>query len=92
VYLAVETIMIDPWNALWSYLAVVASLLVFLVILGAIIRLCALDARRRDKSPLLVTLLVLVSFPLGLIAWLLFRPEPLDGDGQSFRLTGHRVQ
>jgi len=51
------------------------------------------DARRRGKSPLLVTLAVLLFFPLGLIAWLLFRPDPLDGGGgRSFRLEDHRVQ
>jgi hypothetical protein len=58
------------------------------------IQACVTDARRRGKSPLLVTLAVLFFFPLGLIAWLLFRPEPLDGagSGRSFRLEDHRVQ
>lgn len=37
------------------------------------IRACAADARRRGKSPLLVTLLILISFPLGFIMWLLVR-------------------
>jgi hypothetical protein len=33
------------------------------------------DAARRDKSPLLVFLLVFfLQFPFGLIAWLVFRP------------------
>jgi hypothetical protein len=88
VYLSVEAIM----NYLWSYLQVVISLVVFLVILGWIIRVCAQDARRRGKSPVLVTLLVVISFPLGLLVWLLFRPEPLDGGGKSFRLEDHLVQ
>jgi len=58
------------------------------------IQACVTDARRRGKSPLLVSLAVIFFFPLGLIAWLLFRPEPLDGDrgGRSFRLKDHRVQ
>lgn len=77
---------------LWSYPASLISLIVFLAILGWIIRVCALDACRRGKSPFLVTLLVLVSFPLGLLLWLLFRPEPLHGGGQTFRLKDHRVQ
>lgn len=76
----------------WSYLSVSISLVVFLSILGWILRICALDAIRRGKSPFLVTLLVLVSFPLGLLLWLLFRPEPLSGGGTSFRLKDHRVQ
>ncbi len=63
-------------------------------LIALIIQACWTDARRRGKSPLLVTLAVLFLFPLGLIAWLLFRPEPLDGAGagRSFRLEDHRVQ
>lgn len=63
-------------------------------IIALTIQACWTDARRRGKSPLLVTLAVLFFFPLGLIAWLLFRPEPLDGAGSrgSFRLEDHRVQ
>jgi hypothetical protein len=34
------------------------------------------DAQRRGKSGLLVALLILVMGPIGLVAWLLFRPEP----------------
>ncbi|NUM56972.1 MAG: hypothetical protein HUU46_25360 [Candidatus Hydrogenedentes bacterium] len=35
------------------------------------------DAERRGKSGCLVALLVfLVSWPLGLILWIVFRPEP----------------
>lgn len=37
------------------------------------------DAEARDTNPLLVTLLVgLVSWPLGLIVWLLVRPDEFD--------------
>lgn len=37
------------------------------------------DAEARDTNPLLVTLLVgLVSWPLGLIVWLLVRPDEYD--------------
>ena len=78
VYLPIEAIMNDLWSYFWSYLAVVISLVTFLGILGWIVWVCALDARRRGKSPFLVSLLVFVSFPLGLILWLLFRPEPLN--------------
>jgi hypothetical protein len=76
----------------WSYLASLISLAVFLVFLVWILRVCAADARRRGKSPLLVTLLIFVSFPLGLLLWLLFRPEPLNGGDKSFHLENHRVQ
>ena len=71
------------WSCLWSYLAVVISLAAFLSVLGSIVWVCGLDARRRGKSPFLVCLLVFVSFPLGLILWLLFRPEPLNGRRQE---------
>jgi hypothetical protein len=61
-------------------------------LIALIIHACWTDARRRGKSPLLVTLAVILFFPLRLIAWLLFRPEPLDGGGgRSFRLKDHRV-
>ena len=74
------------WSCLWSYLAVVISLAAFLSVLGSIVWVCGLDARRRGKSPFLVCLLVFVSFPLGLILWLLFRPEPLNGRRQEQEL------
>ena len=67
-------------------------ILTFLAVLGFAIRVCVVDARRRGKSPLLVFLLVVFWFSLGFIAWLLFRPEPLSGDGKLFRLEDHRIQ
>jgi hypothetical protein len=76
----------------WGYLQVGISLAVILGILGWGLRVCAADAQRRGKSPLLVTLLVFVSFPLGILLWVLFRPEPLDGGGRGFRLKDDRVQ
>ena len=48
-----------------------------LALLGITIRACSRDARRRGKSPLLVSIAVIVFFPWGLIAWLLFRPGPV---------------
>ncbi len=63
-----------------------------LLLLSVIFGLCAADARRRGKSPLLVALFVLLSFPLGLIIWLLLRPEPLGGGDKGVRLEDHRVQ
>ena len=66
----------------------------FLLLIVFTVKICIDDARRRGKSPLLVSLLVLLSFPLGVIIWLLFRPEPLKGAGaqQKFRLDDHRLQ
>ena len=66
----------------------------FLLVVFFTVKVCIDDARRRGKSPLLVSLLVLFSFPLGVIIWLLFRPEPMKGAGtqQKFRLDDHRLQ
>jgi hypothetical protein len=70
-------------------LVVICLLLVVLVI---VMRILAADARRRGKPPLLVVLLALVSFPLGLLLWLVFRPEPLHSNVRPFRLGDHRIQ
>ncbi len=77
-----------------DYLNRLFLLTIFLVTLGITVRVCSNDARRRGKSPLLVCAIVLCSFPLGLIAWLLFRPDPIDTARrqQEFRLEDHRVQ
>jgi hypothetical protein len=64
---------------------------VFLILLFLTVKACVADARRRGKSPLLVILAVFLCFPLGLILWLLFRPEPVDG-ARQFRLSDHRFQ
>jgi hypothetical protein len=69
-------------------------LLVMAAVFVTTVIACVRDARRRGKSPVLVTLLVLLSFPLGLVLWLLFRPEPIDppDENEPFRLEDHRVQ
>jgi len=75
-------------------LAVLFTGILLLVVLALTIRACVIDARRRGKSPLLVTIAVIFFFPWGLIAWLLFRPDPLDPStgNRLFRLEDHRVQ
>jgi hypothetical protein len=52
-----------------------ALALCILAALIVTIRMCAKDAMRRGKSPWLVTLLVIVFFPVGLLVWLVFRPK-----------------
>jgi len=76
-----------------SYISNISLFLIvgsFLLLIVFTVKICIDDARRRGKSPLLV----LFSFPLGVIIWLLFRPEPLKGAGaqQKFRLDDHRLQ
>ena len=52
------------------------------------------DAKLRGKSPVLVSLAVIFFFPWGLLAWLVFRPGPIDTNRnkRSFRLDDYRVQ
>jgi hypothetical protein len=65
----------------------------FLGILGLGIALAARDAERRGKSPWLVSIACIFFFPWGLIAWLVFRPEPIDRrKGEGFRLDDYRAQ
>ena len=60
-----------------------AALLILLPLALTAIILCAIwamnDASRRGKSPLLVLIAVMFFFPFGLLAWLLFRPDPGNG-------------
>jgi hypothetical protein len=46
-----------------------------LAALAASVVMCAADAKRRGKSPLVVSLMVILFFPVGLLAWLVFRPK-----------------
>jgi hypothetical protein len=39
---------------------------------------CAIDARRRGRSPVLVAALVIFLFPFGLFIWLIARPRLRD--------------
>ena len=38
------------------------------------------DAEKRGKSPLLVCVFVYVTFPVGLLAWIIFRPGELPSE------------
>ena len=56
----------------------VIGFLFILLLLTAVvfyIRWAGNDAYRRGKSPYLVAFAVVFFFPMGLIAWLLFRPQ-----------------
>lgn len=61
----------------------------FIVLLVFVIRWCINDAKLRGKTPVLVVVAVVLFFPWGLIAWLLFRPEPPT---PPFNLEHHRTQ
>jgi hypothetical protein len=75
-----------------SAMFVVISLMT-LVAAFLLIKWAVDDARARGKSPILVAAAVILFFPWGWIAWLLFRPENyVNGGRKPFRLDDHRVQ
>jgi uncharacterized membrane protein YhaH (DUF805 family) len=45
----------------------------------ASVAICATDARSRGKSPWLVGLMVILFFPVGMLAWLVIRPKKKQG-------------
>jgi len=53
---------------------------------------CAKDATRRGRSPALVCIAVIFFFPWGLIAWLVFRPDPVEPHTRPFNLDDYRQQ
>ncbi|MGH9468893.1 MAG: hypothetical protein ACRD1N_00960 [Terriglobia bacterium] len=59
--------------------ALTAAFLFGILTFALVLSLWAInDATRRGKSPFLVWLLaVVLGFPFGLVAWLLFRPAPI---------------
>src|SRR5690348_5098653 len=79
-------------NAALNTLASFVVYALFLIALAATILFCISDARRRGKPAILVILAVVFFFPFGLIAWLLFRPEPAGTPQRRFDLRIHRVQ
>ncbi len=65
-----------------------------LVVLFTTIRVCVKDAICRGKSPWLVTLMIIVFFPFGLLVWLIFRPKIVKPTGRQgkFKLDDFRAQ
>lgn len=61
-----------------SHFSSIIDLVLILCILAAVIatvRICAKDAIRRGKSPWLISLMVIMFFPFGLLVWLVLRPK-----------------
>jgi len=82
----------DEISNLLAKSLVIMFLAFVLVMIAMTIRVIANDARRRGKNPVLVVLLCLLTFPLGVIVWLMFRPAPLPRSRQPLRLEDPRVQ
>lgn len=78
-----KTVAMDNFGLLFAF----AIPLAFLTLL---ILWTATDAIKRGKSPLLVCLLVVLSFPLGLVAWVIFRPETGTPNKRRFNLEDYR--
>ncbi len=57
-----------------SFVDYVLALCVLAALVASVV-MCAADAKRRGKSPWLVSLMVILFFPVGLMAWLVFRPK-----------------
>ena len=74
----------------------IALVLLFVLIAGALLgwtfKVAGNDARRRGKSPVLVWIACVLFFPWGLVAWILFRPDPIDRGKGEFELEDFRLQ
>jgi uncharacterized membrane protein YhaH (DUF805 family) len=80
-----------------SGMSSIIDLVLILCILAAFIatvRICAKDAIRRGKSPWLISLMVIMFFPFGLLVWLMFRPKIVKpaASQEKFKLDDFRVQ
>ncbi len=64
---------------------VLVAFVIVLAILFSVLEWISKDATRRGKSPFLVFIAVVFFFPWGLVAWLLFRPDPIDPQGERIR-------
>jgi len=61
-------------NDLGAYIPVLFFLVTTVIFVGSLIWAYA-DAERRNKSGCLVALLVFFFWPIGLLIWLIFRPD-----------------
>lgn len=65
-----------PMQQILSYLIPAAIVALLILILWKLGNWAISDAKLRGKSPFLVFVAVIFFFPWGLIAWLIFRPDP----------------
>jgi hypothetical protein len=70
----------------------ILALLAIFAVLYALGSWAVRDALLRGKSPWLVLIAVVLFFPWGLVAWLAFRPDPVDSYRQDFNLSDYHTQ
>ena len=61
-----------------SFMHPAEIVLICLLLLASLVYsawVCAIDAKRRGQSPVLVGLMMIVLFPIGLVIWLAVRPK-----------------
>lgn len=78
-----------------NIIAIMYGVLIAALILGVLYLVsnwCTKDATLRGRSPVLVFIAVIFFFPWGLIAWLVFRPDPADPRKRPFNLDDYREQ
>jgi hypothetical protein len=73
-------------------LVIALVLLCMLTAIAWVTKLAVDDAKRRGKSTVLVCIACILFFPWGLVAWILFRPDPIDKSKDGFELENYRVQ
>jgi hypothetical protein len=91
----VYALFVDASDSFGSFLPIVVVLLCLVTFFALIvwcIKLAVNDAKRRGKSPVLVAIACVFFFPWGLVAWILFRPDPIDRRKDGFELENYRLQ
>jgi hypothetical protein len=79
-------------NNISAILPLALFVVIFIGLLYLVSNWCINDATRRGKSPLWVSIAVILFFPWGLIAWLFFRPDIIDPREKPFKLSDYRQQ
>jgi NADH:ubiquinone oxidoreductase subunit 6 (subunit J) len=69
-------------NGISSTTDYVLAVCILLALVASVI-MCASDAKRRGRSPWLVSLLVVLLFPVGMLAWMAMRPKTSNNDSKG---------
>jgi|GEM_PF-5797641 NADH:ubiquinone oxidoreductase subunit 6 (subunit J) len=69
-------------NGISSTTDYVLAVCILLALVASVI-MCASDAKRRGRSPWLVSLLVVLLFPVGMLVWMAMRPKTSNNDSKD---------